>query len=109
MTERITEKDIERQVRLVLGKDSDSAWWLNPVGFDHDKKIRYGLFKGSADIIGCYRGRFIGLELKSPIGRQSPEQRMWQVVVERYGGIYQVVRSPDEAHDFLADLRRRSP
>jgi len=106
----VSEKDIEIKVRLVLGADPVSVWWLNPTGFDHETKAHYGLFKGSSDIVGCFRGRFIGVELKTPIGRQSPDQKKWQATVEeRGGGLYFLVRSEDDAHALLAELHRRFP
>jgi hypothetical protein len=104
------ESEIAIKVLLVLGDDRVSLWWKNPVGFDHEKKIHYGLFKGSSDLIGCFRGRFIGVELKTPAGRQSPEQKKWQGQVEdRGGGLYFIVRSEDDAHALLAELHRRFP
>ena len=59
--------------------------------------IKYGLGVGSADVIVCYRGRFIGLEFKSEDGRHKDKQRIWQAAVERAGGRYRVVRSVEEA------------
>jgi hypothetical protein len=75
--------------------------WRNNVGvfrrlYD-DTKVRCGLGLGSADLVGCYRGRLFGVELKTPIGRQSPEQRAWQRAVEQAGGLYVLARTVDEA------------
>lgn len=54
--------------------------------------VRYGLGTGSADLVGLYRGRFVAVEVKSAIGRQSPAQRTWQETVERAGGLYVLAR-----------------
>lgn len=50
-------------------------------------KVRYGLGIGAADLVGVYRGRFFGVEVKSSRGRQSAAQKAWQRAVEGAGGI----------------------
>ena len=44
------------------------------------------------------------IEIKTPTGRQSKEQRMFQQIVEQRGGIYVLCRSVDDARALL--LRR---
>lgn len=106
----MTERQIQDRVRLILGADRASIWWENPVGFDHEKNCHYGLAKGSADLIGCFRGRFVGVELKTPVGRQSTHQQKWQAALEaRAAGLYYLVRSEDDARAVLADLHQRFP
>ncbi len=109
----VNEGQIQDSVRLILGADRASVWWRNNVGVaktDRGAVVRFGLFPGSADLIGCFRGRFVGVELKTPVGRQSPEQKKWQRQVEdRGGGLYFIVRSEDDAHALLAELHRRFP
>lgn len=108
----MTEAQLQDRVRLVLGADRAGVWWRNNVGLattDRGVKITFGLFKGSADLIGLFRGRFVAVEIKTETGRQSPEQVQWQGVVEDHGGIYVVVRSEDDARELLADLHRRFP
>jgi hypothetical protein len=59
----------------------------NSCGFDHEKKVRYGLSVGSPDLVGVLRsGRAFCIEVKSPGGRLRPEQaafwraaRAWNV------------------------------
>jgi hypothetical protein len=55
--------------------------------------VRYGLGTGSADLICCYKGRFLAIECKSMSGRQSHEQVCWQRAVESAGGLYILARS----------------
>ncbi len=52
--------------------------------------------KGSPDIICCYKGQFIGLEIKSEKGRQSPEQKEAEAIINNSGGKYCLIRSLDE-------------
>ncbi len=58
---------------------------------------RGGLGAGSADLMCCINGRWVELEVKMPDGKQSPIQRQHQVEVMQAGGVYAVVRSPEEA------------
>lgn len=59
--------------------------------------ISYGVH-GSPDIFGILLGgRYIGIEVKSGAARQQDNQRLFEAMVKKFGGIYVVVRSPDEA------------
>lgn len=56
---------------------------------------------GAPDIICCYHGRFIGLEVKSEKGKQTDEQKLFQEKLEKVGGQYFVVRSLDEVRKLI--------
>lgn len=58
--------------------------------------IRFGT-PGEGDIAVIYRGQAIELEVKTPTGRQSDQQKRYQAAFERAGGKYFVVRSVDDA------------
>jgi len=107
----VTESLIQDRVRLILGADPDGCWWRNNVGVAEVRgyKIRFGLSEGSADLVGLFRGHFVAVEIKTPTGRQSPEQRRWQGLVESKQGVYAIVRSEDDARALLADLHQRFP
>jgi hypothetical protein len=62
-------------------------------------RIAYGLGKGSADLVGFLfeSGRFFAVEVKTPTGRLSKDQKNWINFVNKYGGYACVARSPDEA------------
>ena len=101
----MTEGQLQDLIRLELGASADGAWWRNNVGFDAERKIRYGVGNpGGADLIGLHRGRFVAVEIKTPRGRLTPEQKMWGDLVEKKGGIYAVVRSVEDARDLLTRL-----
>lgn len=104
----VKEGQIQDAIRLELGRVEGLVLWRNNCGFDAERRVRYGVGSpGGADLIGCYRGRFVAVEIKTPTGRQSPEQRTFQGCVERNGGEYVVLRSVEDARAWLADLRRR--
>jgi hypothetical protein len=55
----------------------------------------YGL-KGSPDIIGIYKGRFIGIEVKTGNAKQSPIQKNFERMVLKLGGIYILAREIED-------------
>lgn len=52
--------------------------------------------RGCPDIICCYRGFFVGVEVKSETGRQSQEQKDTEKHIKSIGGYYFVARSVDD-------------
>ena len=56
---------------------------------------------GISDIIGCYRGRMIAIELKAPKGVLSDAQQVFIDKVNAAGGIGFVARTLDEVIDGL--------
>jgi len=57
--------------------------------------------KGVPDIIGIYKGRFLGIEVKTAIGNVSPEQEQFLKNIQENGGIGFVARSIDDVIDTL--------
>ena len=49
--------------------------------------------------------RCLAVECKSDRGRQTPEQKRWQEVIELTGGAYMIARSPDEVMRVLNHQR----
>lgn len=52
--------------------------------------------KGTADLLGVYKGRAIAVEAKTDDGKQSPEQRAFQQAWEKAGGKYVIARSVED-------------
>ena len=79
--------------------------------------MRFGLCKGSSDLIGLRSleitpelvgqriAQFVALEVKTPLGTLSPEQRAFLRLVEQLGGMAAVCRSVDEAEQVLTEAR----
>ena len=42
----------------------------------------------TADMVGKVIGQAIAIEVKTPTGKQSQEQKNWQQAFEKHGGIY---------------------
>lgn len=63
------------------------------------KKIRGSMgMKGILDIIGCWEGKYVELEIKTEKGRLSHEQRARIEEIRAAGGMAEVVRSLEEVH-----------
>lgn len=69
------------------------------VGFKHGDPHR----KGIPDILGILpkTGRLIGIEVKSDIGKQSADQKLFQERMEKQGAIYILARSIDDVEAIL--------
>ena len=112
----MTESQIQTAVRLELGNVTrypEIVLWPNVCGVFLDEhsgtKRRVGVGNpGGADLIGMWNGRFLGVEIKTPIGRQSPEQKRFQTLVEKRGGVYIVLRSVEDAQQWAESMRRKA-
>jgi hypothetical protein len=60
-----------------------------------------GLQSGAPDLLILWRGRAIGLELKTGKGRLSPQQMAFSMRWTTAGGLYAVARSLEEVADLL--------
>ena len=72
--------------------------WRNNSGtlWAGGQPVSFG-FPGSPDIIGILPdGRFLGVECKSPTGRQSMKQKAFEQRVAASGGVYILAHSVDE-------------
>lgn len=63
-----------------------------------------GAEAGTADLIGCYRGVAIALEVKTPKGKQQPSQIQWEREWTDTEGWYFVVRSASETLEALDSI-----
>lgn len=105
----MNEAQIQSEIRTVLGRVPDLRMFRNNVGVADVRgaKIRFGLCKGSSDLIGWLAlkppnvpypiARFMSLEVKTETGKPTPEQEMWMEIVQKHGGFACIVRSAEEA------------
>lgn len=68
------------------------------------RRLAKGQKKGFPDIILCYKGSFVGLEVKADKGKQSKEQ-MWneRKIKDNYG-YYFIVKSLEDVKKVLEEL-----
>lgn len=116
----MSESRIQSQVRAILShREADTRVWRNNVGggkLENGQYMKWGLQVGSSDLIGIHRklitvddvgtyiGRFFGVEIKTPVGRLSREQKVWIETIQSFGGIAEVCRSKEDAEVLLKRL-----
>lgn len=59
-----------------------------------------------ASMVGKTVGVAVAAEIKTASGKQSEAQRRWQRAFEQRGGVYEVVRSPDQMVDLVERVKR---
>lgn len=87
-----TEAAITKSIRDLLNRLQIFNWknWGGPMGT-----------KGVPDILGIYKGRFLGIEVKTEKGKVRPEQEEFLENIRRHGGIGFVARNLDDVIDNL--------
>jgi Holliday junction resolvase len=60
---------------------------------------------GIADVLACFNGRFLAIEVKTGAGKPTKIQLDDQRRVKKAGGVSAVVRSVAEVEDLLDDTR----
>lgn len=63
--------------------------------------VTFGI-PGQPDIFAIIQGRFVGIEVKTAVGRQSKDQKNWQRNCERAGGLYILARSVEDVRTALS-------
>lgn len=107
------ETDLQQRIRLALGQLQHLRIFRNQTGQLPDPKtgrpVQFGLARGSADLIGWRTvtvtpdmvgqrlAVFTSIEVKTPTGRLTPQQRNWMQAVLAAGGIAGVARSISDA------------
>ncbi len=97
------ESRILADVLVAVSALPGAMFWRNNSGLLFSRaghRVRASV-PGAPDILGVYRGRAIGIETKSERGRQSTQQRRFQLAFERAGGLYLLARSASEALGML--------
>jgi len=96
---RLCASIISNGVDCVLARNARGV-----ASFDN-RTVQFGGIDGAADYYGVSYGRHVEVEIKTPKGVQARNQVTYQKLIEKHGGIYRVIRTPDEARAFVAWLR----
>lgn len=96
------EHDIQTDILKYLDNIPKLFYWRNNTGAIHTEKrfVQFGV-RGGPDIIIIYKGKFIGIEVKGPRGKQSEYQQSFQKNVEYAGGIYLVAKSVEDVKKII--------
>jgi hypothetical protein len=89
-----TEKDIIKQITDWLDY-KHYFWWYVPNRGRWDKG-QDKCTPGAPDICVMVDGKLIAIEVKSPTGRQTKAQELFQFNLEAVGGKYLIARSIDD-------------
>ena len=93
------ERDVVAAIKRYLASlGSDVFFWKEHGG-------PYGT-SGVPDIICCYKGRFLGLEVKLPTGRLTELQKRAIHRINRAGGIACRVESVEDVGEIIALIDR---
>lgn len=65
--------------------------------------------KGVADILACFKGRAIAIEVKSATGSCRPEQIEWLADWEKAGGLAMVARTVGAVEAWLDHMPLTGP
>jgi hypothetical protein len=86
----------------VLCWDHPTGYGITPAG----SHVRFGL-PGSPDIIAVVgpNGRFLGVECKTGGATASKRQKLFREALTRRGGVYVLVRHPDDALAAVEHIR----
>ena len=76
---------------------------LDGGSFDVTTMGAYGK-RGTADIVGVLRGRFVAIEVKTRRGVLSPLQKIWLEKKESCGGLCFVAQSVSDVKKGLAEM-----
>lgn len=76
------------------------AFRVNTTGvYDPKRKIfrkSPNVLKGVSDILGCYQGKMLAIEVKAPGRKEKPEQTKFLQRVNDAGGLGFIARSVDD-------------
>lgn len=105
----MAEKQIQNEILRVFGARPDMRLWRANVGMMviDGRPVRFGI-KGQADLTGILAGgRRLEIEVKSPTGKQSEDQRNFQAMIERQGGLYILARSVQDVEEALEKAKEQ--
>jgi len=80
--------------------------WKNTTGSAqiNGRYIKFGLI-GSSDLIGLSnKGQFIAIECKTGNAKQSPQQILFQKMIEKFNGIYVLARKVEDVQLLVDSL-----
>ena len=90
------EKNIENKIKSYL--KSKGAYYFKHHGNQYSQV-------GVPDIIACYKGRFIGIEVKNETGKTSPLQEINLKMINEAGGIGIVARSVKDVEKVIDNVK----
>lgn len=116
------EKVIQNNAMLAVGLDPDVMIWRQQVGTfrsynDPARIVKVGVsgmsdtlaivkVKITPDMVGKEIGVAVAPEFKTPTGGQRKNQKDWETCFRNRGGIYRLIRSPEQLVQLIKDVKR---
>ncbi len=108
--EESLQRTVADYLRRCIPQPPDGPWWtaVNPI--PAKSRVAAGISKamglkaGTPDVVMCWKGRMVGIELKAGRGRLSPAQIETHDAITLAGGVVTTCRTLDEVMDLLATL-----
>ena len=99
--------ELTQQIIAFIYKSGGFAWRNNSVGiFDRSRGIyRTAPKKGVSDILACFKGQLIAIEVKIGKDRLSPEQTGFLKSIQHAGGIAFVATSYENFLEKLSTIK----
>lgn len=111
----MTEQDIQNLIRIELSESTEAKIFRNNTGRlkQGNRIVHFGLCRGSSDLIGWTPVEitpemvgqtvavFTAVEVKTPKGRATKEQKNFIEQVRSAGGLAGVARSAEEAKQII--------
>lgn len=94
----LLESAIVKKIRRKLKEDYGKDLWFFKTHGGADQ------VRGLPDLIGCYRGYFIAMEVKKPGRDATPLQALTMQQIRAAGGFAAVIHSYEEAQDFIGTM-----
>lgn len=101
------ETEVQNRIRLHLEvRFPGIILWRNSIGYDTRAKVHYGIGgRGGSDLVGLYKGRFIGIEVKAPGAytekEHLAEQSNFIRAIRDAGGLAGFASSVEEAEEII--------
>ena len=103
-----SETQIQEEICVYLDSCAICYWVFDikgkPIMTPYGLKLIPDENRGFSDLLVCYKGLFISLEVKSCMGVASEDQLDTQIKARRGGGIYEFVTSVREVQAVFAKL-----
>lgn len=93
----VLEASIIKSLKKKLKKNYPDLWYFKTHG-------QADQVRGLPDLIGCYHGYFIAMEVKKPEGHATDLQAFTIKQIRAAGGYATVIHSYEEAEAFLATV-----
>lgn len=103
----VEHSNLIKKTLLALSTLPRTRAWQNDTGIgrsmDGQRIIKFGL-KGSSDILGISKSRFIAIEIKIGKDKQREEQLAFQKMIEMCGGLYFLIRDQKDLDEMINSL-----